>query len=844
MLPWFILLAWPAAAEPTPPAVLPEPGSVVAEDQAFVVSLSTDAPPACSFRVDGSSDPVAAAAVPEPRRSELLAAAGVSASTGAWVLEGAGRFPPGRFVTLECAPPPDSSWTPAAFRVRPEFTASVDCGRDCPPLEDLALRFSARVSGDAAARLVLEAAGPSKGRPPRRWQARLDGSGPEVGSVAFAGPFPPSTSLRVVFPKGFTDDSGRKLARATTELRTAPYPSLAAFPAPFVVLEARAEPSLPATVWNSRGVTARVARVKVLAAFGQPRLAAALDKLEAAGRADAEGFFSGLETPRETPLPRPNGVSALELVGIPLPGLGLYAAELRESGSGSKSRAVALVTNLAVHLKRGARSSLIWVTSLDRGEPVGSASVALADRAGRVLWQGATDKAGLARAAHEELPAGLAAAAWKGGDFSLALDAWSAGGERRASMPPERPVEPASVAETSPADGPLAFAKLAVSSAPLIGAATAAIEAAWLSRGVATAQGVVEVSLATAAFPASPGFQASAFANGPFGLGLSSPQASYRFELPASTEAALSSSFPLSALELPHRLDASLEVAASTETPPARLEVSARVLPSARLVGLGLGRSRSLTVSVAGPEGSPAAGAPFKVELLLPEPPKKRRLPGGFYAPPEPSSAPARLLVCAGVTGRRGRSSCRAPAGEGVLEAVTEDDEGRASYAHLPLPPRPVARDIVPGNVLREDEEELELELEPRTFSPGETAVLELSSPWPDSYALVTVERGEVLDAFVQRVSPRRPRVRVPVRDRHAPAAIVSVLTVRGRQPGAKRSIASDAARPRARHGSAELRVSGPAGAERPEAAVTASLMGKVLGRRRFGRLDPALHDD
>ena len=37
----------------------------------------------------------------------------------------------------------------------------------------------------------------------------------------------------------------------------------------------------------------------------------------------------------------------------------------------------ALVTNMAVHFKWGAESSVVWVTSLDKGEPVGAAKVSI-----------------------------------------------------------------------------------------------------------------------------------------------------------------------------------------------------------------------------------------------------------------------------------------------------------------------------------------------------------------------------------------------------------------------------------------------------------------------------------
>jgi uncharacterized protein YfaS (alpha-2-macroglobulin family) len=55
------------------------------------------------------------------------------------------------------------------------------------------------------------------------------------------------------------------------------------------------------------------------------------------------------------------------------------------------------VTDLSAHFKKGRESSLVWVTSLDRGEPVDGADVAVRDASGNVLWQGKTDAEGVAR---------------------------------------------------------------------------------------------------------------------------------------------------------------------------------------------------------------------------------------------------------------------------------------------------------------------------------------------------------------------------------------------------------------------------------------------------------------
>ena len=58
-----------------------------------------------------------------------------------------------------------------------------------------------------------------------------------------------------------------------------------------------------------------------------------------------------------------------------------------------------LVTNLSVHFKRGIESSLVWVTTLDKARPVAGAAVEVIDCTGTRLWQGTTDRDGIARPA-------------------------------------------------------------------------------------------------------------------------------------------------------------------------------------------------------------------------------------------------------------------------------------------------------------------------------------------------------------------------------------------------------------------------------------------------------------
>jgi uncharacterized protein YfaS (alpha-2-macroglobulin family) len=107
-------------------------------------------------------------------------------------------------------------------------------------------------------------------------------------------------------------------------------------------------------------------------------------------------------------------------------------------------RTAALVTNMAAHFKHGAQSSLVWVTSLDKGAPVAQAQVAVRDCDGKLLWQGATDADGVAhirRAGQfqlqEQWP--LFISARSGGDMTFTLSDWVGGIEAwRFNLPTGR----------------------------------------------------------------------------------------------------------------------------------------------------------------------------------------------------------------------------------------------------------------------------------------------------------------------------------------------------------------------------------------------------------------------
>jgi len=96
---------------------------------------------------------------------------------------------------------------------------------------------------------------------------------------------------------------------------------------------------------------------------------------------------------------------AFEVIGIPLPGPGFYIVELESRILGAQLLAqpaplyipaAALTTDMAAHFKWGREYSLVWVTSLEKGTPVAGAAVVIRDCKGKALWQGKTDRTGVA----------------------------------------------------------------------------------------------------------------------------------------------------------------------------------------------------------------------------------------------------------------------------------------------------------------------------------------------------------------------------------------------------------------------------------------------------------------
>jgi uncharacterized protein YfaS (alpha-2-macroglobulin family) len=339
------------------------------------------------------------------------------------------------------------------YTVRPPFKATFSCQREnaraaCTPVLPIVLEFNANVSYAEAQKIRLKT--PDGERSPMT-DDELAREGLTTGA-RFAGPFPENAQMSIVLPPGLKDDAGRPLANASEfplPVRTAGFPPLVKFAAaPFGVIERFAnapqggsdddypaavpltvrnvEQDLPAhdlkvpagTVsdyvpqsdvdvlhWYARmrrlhEASWTPAQLRAIMADQEPRSdkAAATDMRELP-------VIAGLAGVRTLALPQPEkgATRPFEVIGVPV-GPGFHVLEVKSARLGAALiapdkpmyvRTSVLVTNLAVHLKRGRDDTLVWVTTLDQGKVVPDAAVAVRDCSGHLLAEGKTDAQGV-----------------------------------------------------------------------------------------------------------------------------------------------------------------------------------------------------------------------------------------------------------------------------------------------------------------------------------------------------------------------------------------------------------------------------------------------------------------
>lgn len=367
-----------------------------------------------------------------------------------------------------------------AFKVRPAFTARVECTRTnaragCLPMLPVLVIFASPVPRDVALAVRIRTPDGELLVPTTSEKAA-----PTLEQVTFTSPFPEDSTVAVEMPANLRDDAGRPLenaARFPLDLRIDAYPALAKFPATFGILEASEGGVLPVTVRNvepeigggKTELPARSLRVGANPAAIANWLERVRKSQESSGEWDqdaeddngirrsawrettgAVSVFNDQDVTARFTLTKPSGQKPAEVIGIPLKQSGFYVVEIgsRLLGQSLLGRdqvrhvaTSALVTNLAVHFNWGREDSSVWVTRLDSGQPVADAAITIVDYcAGTTRAQARTDRDGIAKIStsfgepHEGVGcnswsprAPLLVFAQQGEDFSFTQSGWTKG---------------------------------------------------------------------------------------------------------------------------------------------------------------------------------------------------------------------------------------------------------------------------------------------------------------------------------------------------------------------------------------------------------------------------------
>ena len=340
------------------------------------------------------------------------------------------------------------------YRVRLAFTAEFSCEREkaaapCLPIRPMSLHFSEPIARALAEQVRLQPASGAALAP----KFDKDDKSEEFSELQFPTPLPENSSFTISLPRELKDAAGRVLANAASfplKVATGDAPPLAKFAAaPFGIVELKGDAMLPLTLRHVQGdlrpaassgqvrvkrlqsdadILAWYARLKHYHEASLPARELGLPESEwysfetskdTRGRTVKHRYERSVATREVSLLDKDSAAKRLDLpqlqggdprpfevIGIPLAEPGYHVVEIASRRLGESLldkpapmfvRTGVLVTNLGVHFKHGRESSLVWVTTLDRGRPVAGADVAVNDCNGQPLWSGRTDAQGLAR---------------------------------------------------------------------------------------------------------------------------------------------------------------------------------------------------------------------------------------------------------------------------------------------------------------------------------------------------------------------------------------------------------------------------------------------------------------
>lgn len=337
------------------------------------------------------------------------------------------------------------------FEVRKDFAAGFSCSRenqnaDCSPARPVYLTLSESITrADMQGITLVGASG-------KQYPSDIDDSDSTISSVKFPGPFAEHETLTLNVPAGLKDESGRMLSNAgqfPMKVRMASYsPMLKFASSSFGIIERKADAADGKAPWH---VPLTVRYIENQLAIKDQRLSPGTisdyvpqedaDVLKAYARVrrldetsmtakniravmndqpdshtenkpvyiDTRSVSMLAENPNATTITLPGVKTAakhreFEVLGVPLQQPGFHVLEAKSASLGQALlanknpmyvRSSVLVTNMAVHIKKGRDDLLVWVTTLDDAKPVAHAQVNVLDCSGKTLLTGQTGSDGI-----------------------------------------------------------------------------------------------------------------------------------------------------------------------------------------------------------------------------------------------------------------------------------------------------------------------------------------------------------------------------------------------------------------------------------------------------------------
>jgi len=188
------------------------------------------------------------------------------------------------------------------------------------------------------------------------------------------------------------------------------------------------------------------------------------------------------------------------------------------------------------------------------------------------------------------------------------------------------------------------------------------------------------------------------------------------------------------------------------------------------------GTAQSWSVVALDPESHPLPHVPVHVQLVQRQWLSVRELDatGTLSWQSKPQDTPvANVDVTSDASGQAQFAITPPTAGEYRVVVEAPDEHGNTSRAGQSLWASSTDPGFAPWR-LRNDQR-LDLQADKTSYAPGDVAHILVPAPVSDSLALVTIERGKLLSAHVQRLPGNSATIDVPIGLEHVPNAYVSV---------------------------------------------------------------------